>query len=232
MSRLATLPVSLPPTSLPEGIDVETLSKQFQTTLEKLIPPSNFLSDAVWWDNFALTGSLRTFYRADAASTAWNETTTALKDHSFSYLPQFTREWRLPDGSCWLEIYFEFETSPQPQLLCTVGLSIVHVAPDTSSNSGSWKIWVIKSVLDQLKNAPHVDILQLEEVRNMTGVNPASAPEMQSVDCVIVGGGQAGLNTAGRCEALGITYLGLPIWDYLCDHRSEQAHRGQLVLEI
>ncbi|KAI8686853.1 hypothetical protein LRP88_14958 [Fusarium phalaenopsidis] len=204
MSRLATLPVSLPSTSLPAGIDLEELGRQYSATLENSINRGSFVSDAVWRDNFALTGSLRTFYGADAVSVAWNETTTALEAHSFRYVPELTREFKLPDGSSWLDIYFEFETSTEPQLQCTAGLSIVHVEPSGNSTSGSWRIWVIKTVLDRLKKAPSVDMLQPREVRNGAEV---SAPEIKSVECVIVGAGQAGLNTAGRCESLGITYV-------------------------
>ncbi|KAL3481715.1 flavin-containing monooxygenase [Aspergillus californicus] len=215
MSRLAQLPVSIPKTTLPLGIDLDSLGDEFTKILNDDIQCRYFVSDAVWRDNYALTGTLRTFYGNEAISAAWNDRIMALKAQSFKYLPQFTRNIKLPDGSSWVDIYFEFETSTLPKLLCTAGLSIVYIAPDskdttTTTDTRLPKIWVIKTVLDKLKEAPSVDTLQPKE-------NASSRPPFISLhekkedshyfDCVIVGAGQAGLNTAGRCEAQGISYV-------------------------
>lgn len=207
MSGLANLPVSLPKEPLPGDTDVPQLERKFAALLNSGISLKPYLvSDAVWRDNYALTGTLKTFYGDQDISATWREINVDTKSQLFE--PNgLSRKVELPGGVSWVDVYYEFETAGEPQLQCTIGLSLVYTELAVSSPEGPWRIWVIKSVIDQIKNAPNVDTL--EPLNTLCADNhvPPSSLSGQYFDCVIVGGGQAGLSTAGYCQALGISYI-------------------------
>lgn len=66
----------------------------------------------------------------------------------------------------------------------------------------------MKTILERLKGHPSVD--ELEPVSNQTNGVHSHANGIDSVphfDCVVVGAGLAGLCTAGRLKALGVSYV-------------------------
>lgn len=67
---------------------------------------------------------------------------------------------------------------------------------------GEWKIWVLRTVLEGLKGMPDVDVLETVDrgEREMNGQE-----EENHFDCIVIGGGQAGLSQGGRLKALGIS---------------------------
>jgi hypothetical protein len=70
---------------------------------------------------------------------------------------------------------------------------------------------VLRTVLEQLKDQGNVDVLEtkngiINEIAN--GVNEASSQfEATHLDCVVIGGGQAGLTMDGWLKALNISYV-------------------------
>ena len=72
------------------------------------------------------------------------------------------------------------------------------------ASEDEWRIWTLRSILEQLKGQPNVDIL---EVANGNGKASNGHGEESHFDCVVVGGGQAGLSQGGRLKALGISYV-------------------------
>lgn len=67
----------------------------------------------------------------------------------------------------------------------------------------------MRTVLEGLKGQPDVDSLGVEEGLMGGGGGEEKEKEKQKehFDCVVIGGGQAGLSVAGRLKALGISYV-------------------------
>jgi hypothetical protein len=214
-SPLETLPCALPTSEIPESTDAAAVGASFVHNFGDL-HDGHFTEKSLWRDSFALTGSLRTFYGPTAISTAWNETSSKAEPCSIALIPQACRVARVGPYS-WVDVALSFETATKPQLLCTAILSLVPAA------DGNWKIWVMRTILDGLKGQPSVDVLEPVSSTNGTQkltngvVNGTSAQNGTSghhtnshsehFDCVVVGGGQAGLSAAGRLKALGVSYI-------------------------
>ena len=194
-SRFVSLPCALPTTSIPEQVDPIKVAKSLPDDLRQL-DATHLAPDAIWRDLFALTGTTRTFYSAGNVAEAWKETTTRGGGHSFNLKPQSAQVIRLPNGSSWIQAAFTFETETAPAAICNGFLSLV------PEEDGSWKVWVLRTVLDQLKGIANVD--HFDPPPAASGANGALDPT--AFDCVVVGGGTAGLSTAGRLKALGISY--------------------------
>lgn len=210
MSRLAPLPVSLPSVPISEDTEAAEVAAAYGNIFAN-IQEQSFLDDAVWRDTYALTGTMRTFYGAKGVSAAWRECIAQARPHSFHAAVEQSQLRRLPGGHSWVDVPFTFETASEPPLLCTASLWL---AKDDSDRDG-WKIWVMTTVLDRIKGLPSVDDYSAATpghqtngsingtIHNVNGIHS----ENSHFDCIIVGGGQAGLNVAARCMALGISYV-------------------------
>lgn len=229
---LPSLPCALPTTTITEDIDLVSVASQAQKFLSSLTQ-HDFLPDAIWRDSFALTGTLRTFYSAATVFEVWSETSKIHHPGGFSVGPDPPRVMRLATAA-WVEVSFRFETEGVPATTCS-GFASMAKAED-----GSWKIWVLRTILEGLKGQPSVDVLEpLEKIRNGTAANDVALSSgndehvgTYTVDgmngskgsseanghnsgsnkpthygCVIIGGGQAGLSTGGRLQALGVSYV-------------------------
>lgn len=151
MSRLHQFPVSLPKVPVPENTQPTEVAEQFRNIFERLNEDS-FVEDAAWRDSYALTGTLRSFYGTASVFQAWTECCSLASPQNFQLLPVAAEQVNLPDGSSWIEIGFSFETANEPQLLCTAFLSICkHPVGE------GWKVWVMRTVADELKEVPYLD---------------------------------------------------------------------------
>ena len=246
---LAKLPCSLPTAVIPEFLDLDGIANYFVSALE-LLGEDNFVQDAVWRDIFALTGRTRTFYSAQSIAAAWKATSKTHRPTSFAIdgKPQVIRA----GSTAWVEIGFTFKTQGVP---ATIGHGYISVIPD---GTGKWKIWILRTILEQLVSQPDVDYLEpandIHATKNgPTITNGTADPDGDGIDvplrhstangviangtanngtvlsgtndnvtngaagqdtsrnvdfdCVIIGGGQAGLSTGGRLKALGVSYL-------------------------
>lgn len=202
MSRLTGLPVSLPTSPVPDGVVPLSLAETFLAKLESLTP-EDLVEDAVWRDTFALTGTLRTFYGSEGVVAAWRPIAAKAKPSGYKINPRIARVMRLPTGHAWVDVAYSFETGGTLPLTCDLLLSLTKDA-----KTGDWKIWVLRTVLIQIKDGPSVDVYEPPPNANLTTTpNGTAGPENSKFDCIIVGAGQAGLNLAGRCAALGLNYL-------------------------
>lgn len=199
VSKLASFPVSLPTTPIPEDIDATKAASSLAQELGHF-NENSFVKDAVWRDTFALTGTQRTFYGASAIATAWHETSSCAKTTNFTLNQQEARVTRLPNGSSWIDVPFTFETEGQPRAECFGVLSIV-----PSEDGNDWKIWTLRTILEQLEGFGDVDKLQPKPSILPNGVNGHA--DDKSFDVVVVGGGHAGLSMGGRLQALGLKYV-------------------------
>lgn len=220
MYTLPDLPCALPANAIQDDINLEELRDSFIRGLEVL--GEDQLSEiAIWRDLYALTSTLRTFYTQKSISQAWKETSQERKPVNFTAQGQPTI-FRLGEFA-WVNIPFTFETTGSPATTCS---GVLSVAPD---DNAVWKIWMLRTVLEQLKSQPSVDVLSSKNessgeihtngsLANGSLANGSLANGSlengslengtdEPYECVLVGAGQAGLSVAGRLKALGVRYL-------------------------
>lgn len=197
------LPGSLPVASVLEYIDLTVVAQHAVQQLSAL-RIHHIAEDAIWRDSFALTGTLRTFYRSKPVTEAWSETYRRQGLTDFALTPKSSRIVRHGAQSCWVQAHFTFRTTSfQPHAPCSGFISLVHNA------SRKWKIWMLRSVLESLDGHGSVD-----ELAPMPAVTPGTRrhktdiePGQEHFDGLVVGAGQAGLSAAGHLQAIGISYV-------------------------
>ena len=150
MYVLPQLPVSLPTTPLPDNVDLGALASTFSPILKNL-SEIHFTKKAVWRDLFALTGTLRTFYTASSIYSAWVAACRLPKPISFAVNAN-GRIVRIGNAS-WVELPFTFETEGIPNTTCSGFVSVI-------LEDAGWKIWCLRTILEQLKGVNNVDLLR------------------------------------------------------------------------
>jgi hypothetical protein len=235
---LPSLPCALPTVAIPEDIDLTIVASQAEQALCNLTE-DDFLLNAIWRDSFALTGTLRTFYSAAAVVKAWTETSTTHRPGHFAIGPAPLKVMRTAMAT-WVEVPFTFETTGMPGTVCSGFASM--------TLDGRWRIWILRTILEGLKGEPSVDILEPIEIlaqktangattngvayvngkdKSANGANGVNSQHNGSSNgsnrprhygCVVIGGGQAGLSTGGRLQALGVSYVILEKHDKVGDN--------------
>ncbi|OAL29599.1 hypothetical protein AYO22_02013 [Fonsecaea multimorphosa] len=217
-SVLETLPCSLPLSHFDTDIDFGAIASPIVQSLGGLTA-TDLSSTPVWRDVFALTGTIRTFYSADSIAKAWTETCASRQACDFAYIKDSAKPTRLDKDMGWVNISFTFRNQGSPASTCRGILSL------TLEDDGHWRIWLIRTILEQLEGCEDVDILPIIQAMpngvngdhlqiNGTngshtaanGANGTNCPP-SDFDCVVVGAGQAGLGSAGRLQSLGISYV-------------------------
>lgn len=209
---LGLLPGKLPQCTIPTHINPAEVAQQLISGLSTL-SISQLQEDSMWRDTVALSGTLRTFYTASTVVGAWNELVRDRAAGDFQLFAPTVPIAKLDENTQWIEAPFTFTILKPNRLLCSGFLSVV-LSPD-----GTWKIWVIKTILEQICGQPDVDKLDpvqppqdhVQELRN------GSNDGIPYFDVAIVGGGMCGLATGGRLRALGVSYVCLESEDRLED---------------
>lgn len=217
ISKLATLPVALPTAPLPANVDAKHVATQFQDFLNRSTRPETFTSDAVWRDSFALTSTFRTFYSAEGVAAAWRSASTksATPTHdSLVIHANAAKVMALPSGNSWVEVSASFKIRTVAGLsgVCTLMISAV-----PEPNSSKWVVWAMRTILESIDGWPSVDHYAGPQAAKNGDVAPTSTNGHANgnsngnvtphFDVVVVGGGQSGLSTGGRLQALGIDYI-------------------------
>ncbi|OAL31909.1 hypothetical protein AYO22_00779 [Fonsecaea multimorphosa] len=182
-----TLPAAFPHATVPEDVNVEDAADWVISRLEHL-DTDLLRDDAIWRDSFALTGTLRTFYSNRTITEVWKILTASHGARDFRVIPQTPRVMRLAEDNQWVEARFEFTTT-NPATAASGIMTLVPVG------DGTWKIWVLRTILEQLAGAGNVDALE-------PGPN-RTKQDITDFDAVVIGGSGAGLATGGRLQALG-----------------------------
>jgi hypothetical protein len=205
---LDTLPCTLPTEKIPEDVDASAIAASFTPRINDL-DLEDFAPDAIWRDTFTLTGTLRTFYSANTIVPLWRTLCRRRQATTFALDLKTASIRRTGPEVSWIDVGFTFETENEPATSCYGYLSLV---PDRDQ-SGSWKIWLLRTVLEQLQG-DHGNVDQLAALRTDDSVKPNGAVANEAngdgehdFDCVVVGAGQSGLSTAGRLQALGVSYV-------------------------
>jgi len=206
-TKIADLPGSLPIAQVPEEVNIVALGESKIRVLSTL-SREDLTNEAVWRDQLALTGSFRTFYGGNSVFEAWEATTARHHPVNFMLVPEVVRIVRVGAEHSWVDVKFTFETTAsQPKLHCSGYLSLI---PD---GDGQWKIWMIRTILEQLDGYADVDTLNQASKSTkfnggtQNGVTSGNHTGVQHFDCIVVGGGQAGLGIGGRLQALDVSYL-------------------------
>lgn len=213
-SVLETLPCSLPTSQFDSSTDFDLVAAPIVDSLHDL-DSADLSDESIWRDVFALTGTLRTFYSARSIAKAWSETCNSRKAEGFHLIGGSARPIQLSKDIGWVNVSFSFRTDQAPTSRCLGYLSLV------LSEDGKWRIWMIRTTLEQLENCGDVDKLipiEGDRPKILNGADGSSAApdttrntngftSARTIDCVVVGAGQAGLGTAGRLQALGVSYV-------------------------
>ncbi|KIW17548.1 hypothetical protein PV08_04742 [Exophiala spinifera] len=217
-SILERLPGKLPTASIPEEGDWDSIAEEVVKDLSNL-STSSLAADAIWRDSYALTGTFRTFYSNATIAREWALLSKQHGISSVKLIPGSSRVVRTGNKYAWLDCKFLF-TATNPATECSGYLSLV------PSEGGKWKIWVLRTVLEQLIGHGNVDSLAptlsdgrtngfangttngsqngLTNGHSATALNGSSTYDTYAV---IIGGGQSGLSTGGRLQALGVPYV-------------------------
>lgn len=212
MSLLVDYPVSLPTELIPQDADAPSVAATFASGINQF-EEGHFVRDALWRDTFALTGTLRTFYSATVIATAWRQTSAIAKVGPIAINSESASIIRIGPKISWLSVGFSFRTNGCLPTTCSGFLSLV------PSGDGKWRIWVLRTILEQLKGQPNVNFLKpiranghtINEYQSQEGMSNGSSVNGEGdeahFDCVVIGGGQAGLSVGGRLQALDISYV-------------------------
>lgn len=210
-SILETLPCNLPTSYFDTDVDFESIATPIIQSLAN-IDASRFATGSIWRDVLALTGSLRTFYSAQSIAKAWSETSSMREATEFHVIKGSARPLRLDKDTGWVNVAFSFRIRGTPATTCRGSVSLI------LEEDGRWKIWLIRTVLEQLEGCDDVDVLLPAHTatngangNHLTNGNHVATNGVNGTpahfDCVVVGAGQAGLGTAGRLQALGLSYV-------------------------
>lgn len=206
-NNLRHLPGALPSDNLPEDFDRVAVASECLSCLQDL-RPEDLTTDALWRDSFAMTGTMRTFFSAKNIVSAWIEVATHHAPSDFQIDEGTCVVERAGEESSWLDARFSFRTNGDLPSRCSGFLSIVWCP------IRGWRIWVIRTILEQFLGLPDVDSLDLE--KGISSYGRATVEETFSdladnrkshYECIVFGGGQSGLSTGGRLQALGVDYL-------------------------
>ncbi|KAF2151226.1 FAD/NAD(P)-binding domain-containing protein [Myriangium duriaei CBS 260.36] len=181
---------SLPEQPLDNHVDFQAVAVKCVASLDHL-QSKHLTDDAFWKDNICMTGTFRTIYSSEAIVTAWTELTAKRSPRNFSITANTSHPVSLGPGIAWITCSFTFDIKEVPSCKCSGILSIV---PD---GQGSYKIWCISTVLEELHGFSNPDIPP----------QPQDRPFGDRLDCLIVGGGAAGLGAGARLQSLGLSYV-------------------------
>ncbi|KAH0340280.1 flavin-containing monooxygenase, partial [Aureobasidium melanogenum] len=189
---------NLPTVTIDENVDCAAIATSCIARLQNL-QQSDLTDDALWRDSLSITEHQRTFNSATSIIAVWNELKARCQPHNFRLVPNTAMVFRLGPRPAWLTAAFTFETDGSHPAECSGRLNMV---PDDSSD---YKIWVFCTIIEALKDHDgHGNPDSLPDPK----FAPAANLEVGGkIDCIIAGGGMAGLCAAGRLHALRIPYL-------------------------
>ena len=173
---------------------IAELSVRWMSDLSK----DHLAPNAIWRDFLSFTDTFRTFYSPEHVFNTFHKLSDARKRTTFETSGKPTRPAESGEAS-WLNVPLTFTIRDQ-DLIGHCG-AIVSVTQDAD---GRWKIWMIRTWLENYEGFGHPDHLAPTNghTNGQNGVNRDHV-----YDVIIVGGGHAGLGAAGRFQALGVDYI-------------------------
>lgn len=157
--------------------------------------------DALWRDSLSLTGHQRTFNGSATICTVWNELRKKCNPHNFRLLPDTAQVFSLGSKPAWVTAAFVFKTEGEGEQAAQCS-GMLNMVPD---DHGKYKIWLISTMMNTLDDPEGNGNPDSDPDPSFTPA--ASLDDGDEIDCVVVGGGMAGLCAAGRLHAMRIPYL-------------------------
>ncbi|KAL6408380.1 hypothetical protein AUP68_08237 [Ilyonectria robusta] len=216
LGSLELLSGSLPKTKVPDDTNLKAVANSVLKTFPGL-EEHPFTDDALWRDTYALTGTIRTFYFGASVAAEWNTLSESHEVSSATLVPSSTNAISVDADSSWIACRITFSSS-HPAAECYGTFSLV------LSKDCSWRIWFMRTILEQLNTPGNSDLLKPSNslIKGHTKariIRRATLPTVISSEIVFQrhcnsiystsfpGGGQCGLSTGRRLQALGISYV-------------------------
>lgn len=197
---LELLPGSLPKAKIPPNVDFEAAVSQVLELFPRL-QKHHFTPDALWRDTYALTGTIRTFYFDSSVASTWASLSDSHGLLDATLVPGSVKVIKPEAGVEWIDCSFTFKTLT-PATECSGILSLV------PSDDGQWRIWVLRTFLEQLSGHGNVDKLDPANGGDEKNGNSGTTENHHyHFGAVVIGGGQSGLSVGGRLKALGVSYV-------------------------
>jgi len=206
---LANHPATLPEVNIPDTVDVTAIASSALLRLQHATS-DQFAENVIWRDVFALTGTLRTFFRPALVAKVWTDLTRQHKLSKLALTPGHSRIARYGLDNSWVEAGFTFDLQGGRPATCS---GVIGLIPDgdPALETTVWKTWMISTTLEQPEGFPNVDKLEpIPRANGFRGVHVngnAMEDREEMLDCIVVGAGMAGLCMAGRLQALGLSYV-------------------------
>ncbi|KAF2091048.1 FAD/NAD(P)-binding domain-containing protein [Saccharata proteae CBS 121410] len=166
---------------------------------------SHLMKDAILRDLYALTGTIRNFSGSKSVTATWKELSELHHLYDLAVVPGSSCIVSPVPTVAWVQADFTFKTRKDgfPPTECS---GLIRVAPDADA---SWKIWLISTMLEKIEGVPDVDILHKRTPEQSVKERDENGPESGKdfFSCIIVGAGQAGISTAGRMKAAGVSHV-------------------------
>ena len=216
LARWDDIPGELPEGAVPDDIDKTQIAHQAVKLLNSF-QESDLHPCVTWRDILALTGYVRTFFGAREVSETIHALSKQTARSDFRLKTGEHAEPRTaksgPDCS-WLDVDVRFTTNHGS--LQANGMGTVSVIPD---QQGKWRIWMLRTWLENFEGNGNPDQPRADSLTRIgNGIsNGEPKGHIEEYDAAVVGGGQAGLATAGRLHALGVKYILLERHDQIGD---------------
>lgn len=200
-------PATLPEANIANNVDHLAVATDGLHRLSNLTE-GDLTDNAIWRDQLALTGTLRTFFRPRLLSKTWSAFSSKHKPGHFKVTDGASRIARFGPESSWVEARFEFRIEGPRPSNCSGTIGLV------PSKDGVWKLWLLCTLLERPDGFPDVDELRPPQGleansgnRNDSEVQSTGVAVPAYVDCAVIGGGVGGLTMAGRLQSLGLSYV-------------------------
>lgn len=199
-------PATLPVANISDDVDHLTIATEGLARLSSL-KEDDLANNAIWRDQLALTGTLRTFFSPKLLAETWELLAGKHKPGHFEIHRDTSHVARFGPENSWVEARFDFRIDGPRPSRCSGAIGLV-----PSEDESSWKIWLLCTLLERPDGFPDVDDLRPpDSSATSNGThdghknNGSMTPE--SVECAVIGGGVAGLTMAGRLQSLGLSYV-------------------------
>lgn len=210
------IPGELPEGTVPDNFDAAKIAQESVDLLNSL-QESDLHPLATWRDILSLTGYFRTFFSAHDVFQTFQLLSKQTSRSDFCLKTGHHSEPRIAKSgpNCsWLDIDLLFTTKlGDLQANC---MGTVSVIPDAQ---GKWQVWMLRTWVEDFEGHGHPDSPRSGSkivITNGTTKGEHHA-EIEDFEAVVIGGGQAGLSTAGRLQALGVKYVLLEKHDQIGD---------------
>lgn len=197
------MPGELPSGTIPEDANYQECASLAITMLNNL-QSDNLTSNAIWRDLLALSQTFRCFYSQERVYSAFQSLSIQAQVGEVSQTSSTARF----SGFNWIDVDFTFQVRHGDLTGSAAGIVSILQCPDKV-----WRIWMLRTWLECFEGHGHPDQARLPQSFG----DKAGTERVEPLGAIIIGAGQAGLSTAGRLQALGISYITFEKTPYVGD---------------